>query len=597
MKSLMLFLHWVLIDMGTLCCISTIRDEKTVTDRVKDEGLSFLTITLSQFAKDFERSLDRGWVDHTLFKGFAFRGGLPLFLGGFLGLVFDAGTGVLLDDPSYDAVFAVRQISLMFGKIGIECSKKRTMSAFKKFIECDKIVSEAEDGLSDSDRERFERIAFLLFGEVWYNVDLSLKAGRVIPKHSSGAVAERLRGNAKYSSVTWTQRLEYYFPAMENIFPSWCLFEEAQQINYLEPGAELPVRVVAVPKTLKTPRIIAIEPSWMQFMQQGILEQIVDAVEANDTARRLVSWKSQIPNQEMARRGSLDGTLATLDLSDASDRVSNQLVRLLTRRYSFLTEAIQACRSTRADVNGEIVNLSRFASMGSALCFPMESMVFMTIVFVAIEKELNHRLSTEDVTSLLGQVRTYGDDIIVPVGYVRSVIRELEAFGLKVNDHKSFWTGRFRESCGKEYYAGHPVNVVRVRSEFPSSRKQVSELVSTVELRNLLFSRGGFCRSIDYLDSLIERLIPFPVVESTSPVLGRHSFLPPKVEGWDVELQRPLVRGAVMKPRLPISRLDGYGALLKFFLKRGLDPYEEGHLERAGRPDSVDIKIRMAPTY
>jgi hypothetical protein len=169
------------------------------------------------------------------------------------------------------------------------------------------------------------------------------------------------------------------------------------------------------------------------------------------------------------------------------------------------------------------------------------------------------------------------------------VIDSLETYGLKVNRRKSFWIGRFRESCGKEFFAGADVSIVRVREFIPSSRRHVGELVSTVALRNNFFL-AGMWKTAKHLDGILGSLIEFPAVLPTSPCLGRYSFL-----GYDTErecprLHRPLVRGWVTRPRLPKSPLGGLGALQKFFLKRGLEPFDKEHLLRAGRPRAVDIK-------
>jgi len=249
----------------------------------------------------------------------------------------------------------------------------------------------------------------------------------------------------------------------------------------------------------------------------------------------------------------------------------------------------------------------------------MEAIVFATVVFCGIEQELGRRLTVRDVESLYGAVRVYGDDIIVPVNYVQSVIQELETFGFRVNTRKSFWTGKFRESCGKEYYDGHDVSIVRMRSVLPKSRQHVEELVSTVAFRNLLF-QAGFEATVDFLDDRIEKLIPFPIVEATSVLLGRLSHSPYWAIGHDRDLQSPLVKGVVVVPKYPVSQLDDYGALLKFFLNKvhSDDPPDEGrvmtlervleryknvpsvdkeHLQRAGRPVSVRIKHRWAQPF
>jgi hypothetical protein len=335
----------------------------------------------------------------------------------------------------------------------------------------------------------------------------------------------------------------------------------------------------------------------MQYMQQAILEAMTEATERDDILSWLVSSKSQLPNQELAREGSITGNLATLDLSEASDRVSNQLVRIMLRRFPHFAEGVDASRSRKADVRGHgVIRLAKFASMGSALCFPFEALVFATLIFCGIEDALNRRLTRESILAFKGTVRVYGDDIIIPVDYVSIVVSKLEDFGLKVNASKSYWTGRFRESCGKDYYAGFDVSVVKVRRVFPNTTMHADEIESIVSLRNQLYKRG-FRDTIDYLDKWIMGLIPFPYVEDTSPCLGRISDEGHQTDFWDEKLQIPLVRGAVAVPKIPLSHLEGSGALLKFFLKRGETPLEEKHLERAGRPNRVDIKVRRLPAY
>ena len=176
---------------------------------------------------------------------------------------------------------------------------------------------------------------------------------------------------------------------------------------------------------------------------------------------------------------------------------------------------------------------------------------------------------------------------------VHSVVHSLEHFGAKVGADKSFWIGRFRESCGKEYYEGHDVSIVKVRRMFPTTRKHVPEVISLVSLSNQLFEAGCW-GTVKWLDDYILGLIKFfPVVSSSSPALGRVSFLGYESQGEHETLHRPFVKGYVVSSRIPRDHLDGYGAMLKFFLKRGGQPSVDGrHLERAGRPHAVDIKLR-----
>nr|QDH90103.1 MAG: hypothetical protein H4BulkLitter223084_000002 [Leviviridae sp.] len=117
MKSLMQLWTRLANELARQCCTCATRDIKYVSRRYEYEGESFLTISLPSFGKDFERSLDQGYVAPTLFMGFPWQAGLPRLFGGFLGLVFDHHSGVLLDNPSVAAIRSIRQLTLMFGKI------------------------------------------------------------------------------------------------------------------------------------------------------------------------------------------------------------------------------------------------------------------------------------------------------------------------------------------------------------------------------------------------------------------------------------------------------------------------------------------------
>ncbi|DAD49953.1 TPA_asm: RNA-directed RNA polymerase [ssRNA phage Gerhypos.4_8] len=644
MKSLITLLQCVLDDSSTRSGVSTARDFKTITSRIEHEGISFLTISLARFGKDFTKSLDDGRVAHASFAGFQRRGALPLLLGGLLARVFDPESGLLLDPPSLEAIRCVRQVTLMWAKIlpdsspgleRIQCTPARERAAIDRWVECEQDVRESFEKLLLSEErllEDFRSIGNLLWREFFTSIDNRLYDEMLFPKHGPGATADKLRGNAKYKLSRWSRRLEEAFPHWEYLIPNPTSPEQIKtlrSVQVLEPRDEQPVRVVTVPKTLDTPRIIAVEPSYMQYMQQAVLAMMVQEIPGFYQTREFMQFVSQEPNQRLAREGSITGDLATLDLSEASDRVSNQHVRLLVEKHRWLSQALDATRSRKADVPGHgVKRLAKFASMGSALCFPMESLVFVTVIFVGIQQQLNRRLTERDLKSFIGRVRVYGDDIIIPKDYAQSVIRALETFGFRVNERKSFWNGQFRESCGEDYYAGQSTKVVRLRTLLPEDRRHVREIAAAVSFRNQLY-HAGWEKTVAWLDARIERLIPFPYVRSetridrwvgdfvldptivsASPLLGRHGspkevFLQDGLR-HDDKLQRPVVKGVRLVPQIPVSKLESYGALMKWFLvaespflerprrdpwwETERSPLDEDHLERAGRASSVRIK-------
>jgi hypothetical protein len=554
-----------------------------------------LTITLPQFGKDLEKGLDQGEVSSSLFQGYRKRGRLPTLLSGFTGLIFDVTNGRLLTKPSIDAIQAVRQISYLFSKVDLPCSDARDKAAIEKYVRVEQELKQRDtiDPVFPATLQDFQRIGWLIFGNVFSRVDIAVYENDLFPKHGPGATADKLRGNLKFNQTEWTERLEGVFESNLFALPNFRHAAE-RAFEYLAPGTERPVRVITVPKTLKTPRIIAIEPTCMQYMQQAIWLRLRDEILRDDQANHFVGLIEQETNRDLARLGSLTGSVATLDLSEASDRVSNQHVRALIAPWHWFAKAVDATRSRKADVPGHgVIRLSKFASMGSALCFPFEAIVFTTLIFLGIERELCRPLTHKDLPDFYGKVRVFGDDIVVPTDYVRSVVSTLQDFGLVVNESKSFWTGKFRESCGKEYYDGHDVSIVKARRVLPTLRKHVPEIVSAVSLCNQL-DAACLWETAEHLAGHLKRFIPLPDVLPDSQGLGRHT---PDgtytVERMCPNLQIPLVRAAVVVAKNPSSKLDGIGALLKCLAKQGDTPFEDArHLERAGRPDRLHLKVR-----
>jgi hypothetical protein len=613
MKSLVVLWNQLAMECGEWLCIDTIRDQQTVAARSNAEGTSFLTITLPTFGKDFDRSLSDGFIAPTAFAGFHRRSGLPAFLWGFLELVFDRTSGILLDNPSPDAVLAVRQLTGVFAKILIPCSDERERDALAKFVETERILEEKTCEWTQKEYLEFSRMANLLFGRIFAGVDRMVAAGALIPKHGPGATADRLQGNEKFDMKLWTWRLEKVFPSSDYLIPSYRYQTELDDVEFVHPEAELPVRVTSVPKTLKTPRLIAIEPTCMQYAQQALSSAITELCEHDDIVQRFITFRVQEHNQFLARIGSLDGSLATLDLSEASDRVSNQLVKVMLHGYTDLSEAVQACRSLRADVPGYgVIPLTKYASMGSALTFPIESMIFLVLIFLGIQKRLGRQMNLADIVKYTGKVRAYGDDLIVPTADAVSVSDALSLYGFKVNEFKSYSKGNFRESCGKEYFRGTDVSIVKCRREFPSrgtgrDRVPVNELtgeeihqtISLVEFRNNLYLRG-FRDTASFLDIKIRKILPyFPDGKASSPGLVRVVEGPiDSYESWDTDLHVGKVKAYVPGYKYRKTVLDGTGALLKHFLKQGLEPFaDKEHLERSGRPVAVKLKLRNVKPF
>lgn len=198
-------------------------------------------------------------------------------------------------------------------------------------------------------------------------------------------------------------------------------------------------RFTTVPKDALKDRGICIEPSLNVFLQLGIGDLLKRKL------RRVgIDLKhGQDLHRDWACRGSRDGTLGTIDLSNASDTVALELVRWLLPADWF--DLLFALRSPTTLVEGKTVWLSKFSSMGNGFTFELE-----TLIFAAICVASNCGTPGEDFL-------VYGDDMIVPTESTGAVLSLLKLCGFTPNERKTFVTGRFRESCGGDFFDG--VNV------------------------------------------------------------------------------------------------------------------------------------------
>jgi hypothetical protein len=205
-------------------------------------------------------------------------------------------------------------------------------------------------------------------------------------------------------------------------------------------------RFTSVPKTAKTDRGIAIECSLNVYFQLAVGRAI------RSSLRRRVGWdldNASAIHREVARKASVDGSYATIDLSNASDSLCKNLVEILLRDTPWL-ERMKDLRSTHTFFKGKWHLLEKFSSMGNGYTFELETCVFACLI--AAYLELTGR------SALLGHdFYVFGDDIIVETGVAESVVAALEWVGFKINHEKTFLRGPFRESCGGDFFLGCPV--------------------------------------------------------------------------------------------------------------------------------------------
>jgi hypothetical protein len=253
----------------------------------------------------------------------------------------------------------------------------------------------------------------------------------------------RTRGDAAYKfgakRPQLTYNAEFLAHAASRAYRSWP-FEAT-----LVAGS----RLITVPKNAKTDRVICVEPDLNMFFQKGLGSVI---------RRRLQRWglllrDAQQKNAEYARIGSADGSLATVDLSSASDSIHMEVVRLLLPPD--WVELIEQMRTPAVVLPDErVIPLHKVSSMGNGFTFELETLIFYAL--------------TDSVRELLGpgmdhRCTVFGDDIIVASGIVDPLRDVLAFYGFEMNPKKTFSGGPFRESCGKHYFRGTDVTPFYVR--------------------------------------------------------------------------------------------------------------------------------------
>ena len=205
-------------------------------------------------------------------------------------------------------------------------------------------------------------------------------------------------------------------------------------------------RYLTVPKTGLIDRSIAVEPSINLFYQKGLGESI------RRRLRRRAKWDMDLAqdiHRREAEKSSKSREFATLDLSNASDTVSRNLVKLLLPASWF--RELDALRSPSTLVDGHWHVLEKFSSMGNGYTFELETLLFAAILSVLLKEQGR-------AGELGVDLFVFGDDIILPDEVSGDAISVLKYCGFLVNEEKTF-TGplAFRESCGGDYFDGHDV--------------------------------------------------------------------------------------------------------------------------------------------
>ena len=242
-------------------------------------------------------------------------------------------------------------------------------------------------------------------------------------------------------------------------------------------------RFTTVPKDCTKDRGIAVEPSVNLFYQLALGRAMRNALKRHCN---IDLTHGQAIHRRVAREASTHGCFATLDLSNASDTICTNLVKLLLPRKWW--ELVSSLRSPRTLFREKWVRLEKFSSMGNGFTFELETAVFLSVI-LAVRNLRSVREPLEALVEPGRDVFVYGDDIIIPTDYAQDVISALTYCGFSINKDKSFVDGHFRESCGGDYFKGVDVRPFFLK-EYPDEPQDWISIANGI--RRMAIFNGSF---------------------------------------------------------------------------------------------------------
>lgn len=575
------------------------RDVINVIGRLNHEGSKFALVTLKEISNALLEGLRTGSLPSLPSFRCTKGSKLPVLFQDFWANIFDK-TGQIHNfkesADSYKQIESVRflyQIGSFFTKMNVPYSSEIIEPFIEEFVKTDAELSYQYTPYVHTLLSRAANVC----GRILDHFDLTdLK-----PRHGPGAVFGGQRQEEKWDFTTIFLDMDAEYDSMEYFYSSpHHLIDRLNDHANLKWEHSSTSRYMIVPKTVARPRGICIEPLEKQYLQQGQMSAMVKSIESQNLTSGQINFTSQTINRQLALLAS-SGVLdyATIDLSDASDRVSMQLVRDLFRNHANVFNQLVATRSAHVLLpDGRKIKLNKFAAMGSAVCFPVEAIAFYSICVAAISIAADDECWTKHCQ----RVYVYGDDIIIPNEYAEQCITALESVGFKANTLKSYWTGHFRESCGLHAFKGVDVTPVRVSKLPPGSPYDGSKISSYLSYARAFDKVGIHIESIyQYIEVLLNRKLPFST--DTSGVLGRYasSSLMSRTlsktvvrHKWDTNLQCWLYLVPSLRGReRDVNYKDEWDHLLSNQLSTNpdLDP------SKTVLRDSVNVKWVWTPLY
>jgi hypothetical protein len=466
------------------------KDLQTISKRISSEGSSFAKVTIPLLGKALSQGLITGTFSCPSNFSLDHDRRLPKFCGPVFQQIFQKIDGRLLERPNTIAIQTLRQFLSFDEKLFFEPTSSMTKAAVESFA----------DRMDNLRRFSIDKqnptllLAAKLIGRVLRNLDLS----DIVPGHGPGATAEHLDRFERWSITSWPSLAERYYPyVLHGVHSIRASLERGKYVSLVNPTT----RICLVPKDFRAPRLISAESAATQFLQQGQMKSLMKYLSRKVLFSKSVRLNDQTFNQQKCKE-SYSKDYATLDLSNASDTISVPLFWFLFKEVPLLRRQLMSTRSSFGVYSDGAytrrIRITSFAPMGSAVCFPVETIIFWALAMASLRlcrplynfslygKQLYQRWS-----EVADDVAVFGDDIIIPNGQpLQNLITTLRSVGCEPNMQKTCYLTPFRESCGAEYFGGIDVTIIRNKRYNYSDTRKIVHYPVLLDLQRKFFLRG-----------------------------------------------------------------------------------------------------------
>lgn len=286
-------------------------------------------------------------------------------------------------------VFACRLYSSIVKKLSDDESSEAKARCLEKFLRANNRCREWRyDPSLSRDEELFGTLKDELY-QFFYRLDGEplvssyfdiLCRGRCGPGASIGA-----NGNDFYTKL-FSSKLTCTSPVLYDLYgdylqwyPDWLRAEFNRITEFGLPRYVDCSSLSFVRKSRDIARSICTEPTLNMFFQLGLGEIIGERLKSRFGIDISVQPDR---NKRLARLGSLDDSLVTIDLESASDSVSCSLVESVVPEY--MQDVLWQIRTPKVRVGADEHLLHMVSTMGNGFTFPLQTAIFAGIVAAAM---------------------------------------------------------------------------------------------------------------------------------------------------------------------------------------------------------------------